>query len=104
MTLAIPPRSDGELSFVLRDTQTGAVVTGATVVATVYDPAGHEVGTDVGASEVSGTYTIAILPDWSEDDAGDSVLGEFTVDALITGSGIQRLARLHYVVTYEVDD
>ena len=106
-TTTIPtlaPKSHGIFSFVVTDSLSGALVSGATATIAVYNPSGILVSGTTAPTVTEnpvGTYYFTVLPTWSVNEAGNIVEGEYMAEVVVTKSGIQRYSRLRYRVTLD---
>lgn len=97
---SIEPKTDATLNITVKEGSTP--VTTATVTATVIQPSGVTIATDVACPHTTlGQYPLAIAASWSEAVSGDAIEGTFIAEVKVVNAGKQRVRRFYYQVAFK---
>lgn len=99
---SIPPLTDGTLKLLFEDDDGVTITVASTAIASVWTPRGKKVATDVPLvyHSADGLWHMDILADWSMDDDGKPIQGEFVVRSKLISDGIQLVDNTRYNVLF----
>jgi hypothetical protein len=96
----MPPMTDGTLTIAVKDA-TGAAVTTAVVLATLYNPNRQAVATAQPMTHLAlGVYALDVPKAWTTSTGGKPVQGEYTAEIVATYDGNETRDRFAFVVAF----